>query len=299
MAEVSDIIFCGLEGVETLKDKIELATILGTLQASLTDFRYLRKIWKKNTEEEALLGVSLTGVMDHATFGKMALKKPQVLKDILTELKNHSIEVNKHWAAELGVNQATAITTQKPSGTVSQLVNCSSGIHARYSDYYIRTVRNSANDPLTKFLIDQGVPNEPAEFDPGTVIFSFPIKSPKNSVKVGHFNAVEQLKIWKLYQDNYTEHKPSCTVYYKEEEFLGIGDWIYRNFDSISGVSFMPQTDHVYNQAPYQDIYEVEYNKAVRDFPVIDWDAFEAYENEDNTTGAQTMACTGDKCEIV
>lgn len=295
--------FCNLSEVvireddtrETLLKKIEIATILGTLQASLTDFVYLNPKWKENTIEEALLGVSLTGVMDN----KMtAGEDVEVLKSLLTDLKNKAIQVNKKWADKIGINQAAAITCLKPSGSVSQLVNSASGIHARFAPYYIRTVRNDSKDPLCAFLIDQGVPYEPAQQNTDVTIFSFPVKSPDNSIFTNDRTAIEQLEIWLIYQNYYCEHKPSVTIYVKEEEWLDVQAWVYNHFDVISGISFLPYSDHIYAQAPYQEITKEEFDEATANMPVIDWDKLSEYETEDLTTGMGEFACVGDKCEI-
>ena len=272
---------------------------MGTLQATLTDFVYLRSIWKENTEEEALLGVSLTGIMDHPTLNGRCGEEQ--LKLWLRELKKVAIDTNKIWAAKLGINQSVAITCVKPSGTVSQLVDSASGIHPRFSPYYIRTVRADKNDPLAMFMEDAGFPVEPCVIKPdNTRIFSFPMKSPESSVVVSDVGAMEQLKLWKIYQDYWCEHKPSITVYYKDSEFMEIGQWLYNNFDSVSGISFLPYSDHTYKQAPYQDISEEKYYELLNDMPKdVDWSGLGVFEVEDTTTGSKELACTGGVCEIV
>ena len=294
--------FCNLSEVviregdtkDDLKRKVRIATILGTLQATLTDFRYLRPIWKRNTEEEALLGVSLTGIMDNPlTAGK---KDKEELQDLLTELKDEAIATNKKWAKRLGINQSAAITCVKPSGTVSQLVDSASGIHSRFSNYYLRRVREDAKSPLCKVLEEAGVPVEDDQVQPGQKVFTFPQKAPKGAVTVDEENAISQLEIWKLYQDYWCEHKPSVTVYYGDDEFLGVGQWLFNNFDDVSGISFLPRSEHTYAQAPYEAISEEEYLRWIEDFPTeIDWDMSE---DSDNTTGMQELACTGGACEI-
>ena len=293
--------FCNLSEVvvryddteESLAHKIEMASILGTLQATLTDLPYLRKVWQKNTAEESLLGVSLTGIQDSPI-----LQNPT--PELLERLRGVAVDTNKKWAAKLGIPQSTAITCVKPSGTVSQLVNSSSGIHGRFAPYYIRTVRQDSKDPLTHFLIEAGVPNEPDVMQPdSTVIFSFPIASPKKAVLANEQTALEQLENWKLFAVHWCEHKPSVTIYVKDEEWLAVGHWVYENFDLCSGISFLPYSDHTYAQAPYQDITETEYEHAFNSFPSqINFGDLNNFEVEDNTEGAQTLACTADGCEI-
>lgn len=296
MCNLSEAVIRRGDTLEVLMEKVRVASILGTLQSCLTNFRYLRKGWQKNVEEERLLGVSLTGLMDHETLSSTSPKSRKWLKI----LKQVVIDTNGEWALILGINPATATTCIKPSGTVSQLVDCSSGLHARYSEQYIRTVRADVKDPMTEFMSSSGIPCESAIGKPEQVVFSFPVKSPKNSIVEGSRTAIEQLEYWKMLQDEWCEHKPSCTVYYKEEEFLGVGDWIYKNFDSISGISFLPYDDHVYDQAPYQPITIKEYKKEISNMPkFIDWDAFSKFEDTDNTSGSQTYACSGSVCEVV
>jgi ribonucleoside-triphosphate reductase (thioredoxin) len=293
--------FCNLSEVvareedtkASLKRKVRLATILGTLQATLTDLPYLRSVWKRNTAEESLLGVSLTGIQDCPL-----LQQPE--PKFLEELRNVAIDTNKQWAALLGIPQSTAITCVKPSGTVSQLVNSASGIHGRFAPYYIRTVRQDNKDPITDFLNDVGVPNEPCAMKPdSTTIFSFPIKSPEGAILANEQNAIEQLENWKVYAVHWCEHKPSVTIYVREEEWLEVGSWVYDNFDLCSGISFLPYSDHTYAQAPYQDCSEEDYEAAFAAFPSqINFADLVAYEKEDNTEGAQTLACTAGGCEI-
>ena len=294
--------FCNLSEVvvregDTLEDlhrKARLATILGTLQSSMVDFRYLRPVWKKNTEEECLLGVSLTGIMDNKlTAGRLGKAK---LADFLQGLKATCIEVNEDWAGRLGINRSTAITCVKPSGTVSQLVDSASGIHARFAKYYIRRVRADIKDPLCEVLKEAGVPHEVDITNPNTLVFSFYKKSPRSSVMVSDQTGVDQLDIWSVYQDSWCEHKPSVTVYYKDDEFLTIGQWLYNKFDEVSGVSFLPYSDHSYQQAPYEAITREEYDVGVKSMPAeLIWDI---QEHEDKTEGAQTLACVGGSCEL-
>ena len=285
----------------TLAEKVRLAAILGTWQATLTDFRYLSKEWKTNCEEEALLGVSLTGIMDNKYTNGNEVVEDFPLSETLNYLKNIAIETNKKVAKHLGINPSAAITCVKPSGTVSQLVDASSGIHARHSPHYIRTVRGDKKDPLCQFLVDKGIPHESDVTKPEhTWVFSFPIKTAKNAICRNDKTAIEQLEFWKLYQEHWCEHKPSVTITVKEEEWIEVGAWVFKNFDMISGISFLPYSDHSYKQAPYQECNEEEYNAMVAKFPKdIDWNELSIYEVEDNTRGSQEYACTGDKCEIV
>lgn len=277
--------------------KIRLASILGTIQASFTYFPYLRPIWKETTEKEALLGVSMTGIMDNAlTNGKQPNLEPR-----LQMLRKIAVDTNEFYAKRLGINKAAAVTAVKPSGTVSQLCDTASGIHARYNDYYIRTVRGDNKDPLTQFLIDQGIPSEPCNRSPEqTTVFSFPMKSPIGSVTRHDMTAIEQLKMWLIYQRHYTCHKPSVTVDVRDEEWHEVGRFVFKHFDEMSGVSFLPRFEHTYQQAPYQDCSEVEYEAAKRKMPSrIDWAKLTEYEKEDTTKGSQTMACVGGVCELV
>ena len=296
---LSEVVVRPEDNLKSLKRKVEIATIIGTLQATLTDFRYLRKIWKKNTEEEALLGVSLTGIMDHDI-----LQRPETATIMhsrwLKEMKHVAINTNAEWAERLGINQSAAITCVKPSGTVSQLVDSASGIHPRFSQYYIRRVRGDQKDPLSTFMERSGFPVEQDLMNPSNLVFSFPIQSPPTSmsgeVKV---SAIEQLKLWEAYQNDWCEHKPSITVYYTDDEFLEVAQWVWDNFDICSGISLLPYSDHVYQQAPYEKICRDKYI-ALRDaMPKdIDWSALSNFEQEDNTTGSQELACVGGAWEI-
>ena len=284
------------DSLATLKKKVRVAAILGTLQATQTSFRYVRKGWIKNAEEERLLGVSLTGLMDHEVLSSVSDES----REWLRALRKVAVRVNAEWSKILGITPATAVTCVKPSGTVSQLVDCSSGLHARYSAQYIRTVRADAKDPLSSFMVAQGIPYELAVGKPEVLVFSFPIRSPDHAVTEGSRSALEQLEYWKMLQEEYCEHKPSCTVYYREDEFLGVGDWIYKNFDSISGISFLPYDNHVYQQAPYQpmDLSPWEAFDAAQP-KSIDWSQLAAIEVEDSTSGSQSYACSGGVCEVV
>ena len=283
--------------VEDLERKVRVATILGTIQSSFTKFPYLRKIWQKNTEEERLLGVSMTGIMDNP----IMTTANEGLETTLGHLKQIAVDTNATWAKRLDIPVSTAISCVKPSGTVSQLVNSSSGIHARHSAYYIRTVRGDNKDPLTQFMIDQGIPNEPERGKPDqTTVFSFPMKAPDGAVVTADMSAIEQLEMWLAYQRSWCEHKPSVTINVKKDEWFEVGAFVYKNFDEMSGVSFLPFFEHTYEQAPYQDCLPTDYHILLDQMPkAIDWSKLSEYEQEDNTAGSQTLACSGDSCEIV
>ena len=286
----------------SLKEKVRLATILGTWQATLTNFRYLSKTWQKNCEEEALLGVSLTGIMDNEyTNGVHYGTNEKGLPSLLNSLKAIAVDTNKTAAKHLGINPSASITCVKPSGTVSQLVDAASGIHTRHSPYYIRTVRGDKKDPLCQFMVEKGIPCESDITKPEhTWVFSFPIKTSKMATCRNDKTAIEQLEFWKLYQEHWCEHKPSVTITVKEEEWIEVCAWVYKNFDMISGISFLPYADHSYQQAPYQECDENQYNEMRKKMPDnIDWNELSKYEQEDHTRGSQEYACTGDKCEIV
>jgi len=292
---LSEVVIRAQDDLVSLKKKVEVASIIGTLQATLTDFRYLRNVWKKNTEEEALLGVSLTGICDHYLLGK---DSPDLDK-WLEEMKDVAVKTNKEWADKLGINQSAAITCVKPSGTVSQLVDSASGIHPRFSKHYIRRVRSDKKDPLAQYMTAAGFPVEDDVMSKSSLVFGFPIKSPESSTTVKQVGAMEQLRVWKKYQDHWCEHKPSITVYYTDSEFLQIAQWIWDNFDSVSGISLLPVSDHVYQQAPYEDITAEKYEELLAAMPVdIKWEDLEHFEKEDNTTGSQELACVGGACEI-
>ena len=294
---LTEVVIRSTDTNKELSRKIRLATILGTAQATLTKFPYLRKIWTDNTEEERLLGVSLTGIMDNV----LTNGKDEYLCDRLRMLRQVAVDTNKEYAKKWNIPQSTAITCVKPSGTVSQLCDSASGIHARHSEYYIRTVRGDNKDPLTKFMIDMGVPNEPDVMKPdATTVFSFPMKSPDNSTTRNDMSAVDQLTMWLMYQQEWCEHKPSCTVTVRDHEWMDVGAFVYRYFNEMSGVSFLPHSDHVYQQAPYQDCTKEEYHAMLKSSPEnIDWNRLMDYEKEDTTAGSQTFACSGDVCEIV
>ena len=282
---------------ETLMKKVELATILGTFQSTLTNFKYVSAMWKKNCSEERLLGVSLTGIMD----SPLTNGKEKGLEDLLNKLREHAVETNKKWAKKLGINRSTAITCVKPSGTVSQLVDAASGIHARHNPFYIRTVRGDKKDPLTKMMVDAGFPVEDDVMNPThTSVFSFPMKVDAKSVFRTDMSAIEQLELWLTYQKSWCEHKPSVTITVKEHEWLEVGAWVYEHFDYMSGVSFLPFSDHTYKQAPYQDCDEKLYKDILNKMPkIVDWSLLGEYEKSDMTIGSQELACTAaGGCEI-
>ena len=299
--------FCNLSEVvlrendtpETVAQKVKLATILGTWQSTLTEFKYIRKIWKDNTEEERLLGVSLTGQFGNKFFsGKDGMSK---LADALDRLREYAVETNIEEAGKIGIPASAAITCVKPSGTVSQLVGVSSGMHAWHSDYYIRTVRGSKNDPISQFLKDSGIPTEDDVMKPNeTYVFSFPVKAPAHAITRDKLTAIQQLEIWLVYQRHWCEHKPSITVSVKEDEWMEVGAWVYKHFDECSGISFLPYSEHTYVQAPYQEVTKEQYEEMLAMMPKsIDWKALSLYELEDTTTGTQALACVSGECEIV
>ena len=308
---LSEVVVRATDTIEDLERKVRIATILGTIQATYTKFPYLRKVWENNTAEERLLGVSLTGIMDN----QLLTRNNKGLAKTLEHLKQVAVDTNKEWADRLGIPQSAAISCVKPSGTVSQLVDSSSGIHARHSPYYIRTVRGDNKDPLTQFMKDQGIPNEPEAFKPDqTTVFSFPVKSPSGAVCTSDLTALDQLEMWLTYQRHWCEHKPSVTINVKKDEWFEVGAFVYKNFDEMSGVSFLPYNEHTYQQAPYQEVDKTEpvydsqgniqlhsYESLLEMMPErIDWLKLQDYEKEDTTVSMQTMACSGgDVCEIV
>jgi ribonucleoside-triphosphate reductase len=297
--------FCNLTSVmvratDTVDDiarKVRIAAILGTIQSTFTHFPYLGAEWERNTKEERLLGVSLTGIMDN----RLMTTANASLDKTLTYLKSVAVATNKEFAQILDIPQSTAVTCVKPEGTVSQLVDTASGIHARHSPYYIRTVRGDNKDPLTQFLKDSGIPSEPCVMKPdSTTVFSFPQKSPAGAITRNDMTALEQLDLWLMYQRHWCEHKPSVTITVRDNEWLAVGDWVYRHFDEVSGVSFLPHSDHTYQQAPYQECSKEEYEEALAKMPThLDWGLLKMYEHEDQTKGSSTFNCTGGMCEIV
>lgn len=283
------------DSVGALRDKVRVATILGTLQATLTDFRYLRPIWRRNCDEERLLGVSLTGIMDHEILNGEVDKINPNLVEWLLDLKQVAIDTNKEWAEKVGINPSTAITCVKPSGTVSQLCDTASGIHPRYAKYYIRRVTSDVKDPLGQFMKDKGVPCVAL---PDKLLFEFPMKSPERALTRTSRTALEQLELWRIYATHWCEHKPSITVYVKDEEWIEVAGYVWRHWEDMSGVAFLPYSDHIYQNAPYEEINEENYNELVSKFPTIDWSAFDGYESQDNTVSSQELACTGGVCEL-
>ena len=294
---LTEVVVRATDNVDDLERKVRLATILGTIQSTYTKFPYLRKVWTTNTEEERLLGVSLTGIMDNP----LMTSANKGLEKTLEHLREIALRTNTTWAERLGIPTSASITCVKPSGTVSQLVDSASGIHARHSPYYIRTVRGDNKDPLTQMMQDQGIPSEPCVMKPdSTTVFSFPVKSPNKAVTRNDMSAIEQLETWLTYQRHWCEHKPSVTVSVRADEWMEVGAFVYKHFDEMSGVSFLPHSDHSYQQAPYQDCTKEEYSELKKTMPKnIDWSKLSDYEQEDNTVAMQSMACTGDVCEVV
>ena len=294
---LTEVVVRATDSVEDLARKVRCATILGTIQSTFTRFPYLRKVWQRNTEEERLLGVSLTGIMDN----KLMTTQNEGLEKTLEHLRNIAVSTNMEWSKRLGIEPSTSITCVKPSGTVSQLVDSASGIHARHSKYYIRTVRGDNKDPLTQFMKDQGIPNEPDVMKPdATTVFSFPVKSPDGAIVTKDLTAIQQLETWLIYQRHWCEHKPSITVNVQKDEWFEVGAFVYKHFDEMSGVSFLPYNEHTYQQAPYQEVGQTDYDMLLSLMPEkIDWTKLSEYEQEDNTVGMQSMACSGDVCEIV
>lgn len=293
---LSEVVVRSEDSLADLKHKVKIATIIGTIQSTLTHFPYLRKIWHRNTAEERLLGVSLTGIMDHRVLANTTDSSRW-----LDELREVAVATNAEFAEILGIEQSAAITCVKPSGTVGVLVDAASGIHARHNPHYIRTVRGDKKDALTQFMIDQGIPVEDDVSNPdNTVVFSFPKKAPDGAICRNDKSAIEQLELWLVYQRHWCEHKPSVTINVKDDEWLEVGAWVYRNFDEVSGISFLPFSDHNYRQAPHQDCSEEQYTEMLSAMPdKIDWSRLSEYEHEDNTVSSQTLACTGSVCEVV
>ena len=302
---LTEIIIRPTDTVEDLLRKARIAAILGTMQASLTNFQYISSEWSKNCKEEALLGVSMTGQLDNKMMLSMSdnsdLLLPSSLPNILEAVKNKTIEVNAEWAKKLGINPAAAITCVKPSGTVSQLTDAASGMHPRHSQYYIRTVRADIKDPLCQMMQEAGFPSEPCVMRPDhTRVFSFPMKSPDGCLTRNDLTAIEHLNLWLTYQRHWCEHKPSITITVREHEWMDVGAWVYEHFDEVSGISFLPHSDHSYKQAPYQDCTKEEYETLLAQMPKnVNWSDLSKYEKEDRTAGSQTYACSGDKCEMV
>lgn len=315
LCNLTEVIVRPGDDFDSLRRKVEVAAIIGTFQSTLTDFRYVRKQWEKNAREERLLGVSLTGIFDNGLLSgreptgyteDVDLQSRSVyyfpdfkLGDKLKELKEHAIKTNAEWADRLGIQRSAAVTCVKPSGTVSQLAGCSSGIHPSYSRYYYRTVRLDTKDPLCAFLQASGVRNEPEQFHPDSqAVFYFPTKAPEGSVTSDQLSAKEHFELYLTYRKYWCEHNPSTTIYYSDDEFLELGNLVWNNFDDIGGISFLPRSDHVYQQAPYIPISMDEYEKAAAVFPKIDWEKFYQYEKEDMTTNQHDLACSAGVCEL-
>lgn len=294
---LTEVVVRASDTIETLERKVRIATILGTIQSTYTHFPYLRKIWQRNTEEERLLGVSLTGIMDNP----LTTTKNKGLEKTLEHLRQVAVATNKEWADRLNIPVSAAITCVKPSGTVSQLVDSASGIHPRHSKHYIRTVRGDNSDPVTVFMKDMGIPWEPEVYNPSkTTVFSFPVSAPKGAVVTSDLSAIDQLETWLAYQRHWCEHKPSVTINVRDHEWMEVGAFVYKHFDEMSGVSFLPYDNHTYQQAPYQEVSWKEVVELRKQMPKeIDWSQLEKYESSDMTLGSQTLACSGDSCEIV
>lgn len=296
LCNLTEVVIRADDTLETLIDKVNVATIMGTYQSMLVDFRHVRPIWKQNQEEERLLGVSLTGIMDHPVLSRTSDEAVEWLK----AMKQAAIATNQEWAEKLGINQSVAITTVKPSGTVSQLVDSSSGIHTRYSEHYIRTVRADKKDPLAQLMRSQGFPVEDCVMKGHTTdVFSFPVKAPTHAVFRNDRSAIEQLEHYLMVQTHWTEHNVSVTVYVKDHEWMAVGDWVYRNFDKIAGVSFLPHSNHSYLQAPYSECTEEEYQALLKKMPTFDWDALANFERDDSTVNTKELACSAGHCELI
>lgn len=296
LCNLTEVVIRENDTFEDLKRKVETAAIMGTFQSTLTDFRYVRKIWQKNAEEERLLGVSMTGIMDHPVLSQVSEEATRWL----VELRELAVETNRVWAERLGIPQSAAITTVKPSGTVSQLVDSASGIHPRYSPYYIRTVRADKKDPLAQFMRDAGFPVEDCVMKgESTDVFAFPVKAPETAVFRDDMKAVDQLNHYLMFKVAWCEHNPSITVYVRDHEWAEVGAWVYKNFDHIGGVSFLPHTDHVYRQAPYQEISKEEYEKMAAVMPESDWTGLQDIEKEDGTNATKELACSAGVCELL
>lgn len=299
LCNLTEVVVNADDDLGTLEDKIGIATLLGTIQSSLTNFKYLRKMWRENCDEERLLGVSLTGQLDHATLN--GSNGFETLEEWLKSMKDKAITTNERYAKKMGINVSTAITTAKPSGTVSQLTDSASGMHPRHNPHYIRTVRADNKDPLTEFMKEAGIPWEADVMKPDhTTVFAFPQKAPEGAITRNDLSAIEHLEIWKAYKVHWTEHNPSVTINVREHEWIEVANWVYENWEFVGGISFLPFSEHTYKQAPYQDCSEAEYYLAKADMPEsIDWSLLSLYEHEDTTTGTQSLSCTAGNCEIV
>lgn len=295
LCNLSEVVLRSTDTLEDIRHKVKLATIIGTLQSTLTNFRFVRSVWQKNAEEERLLGVSLTGIMDHPFMCKV---HPET-RGFLESLRTLAIQTNAEIADLLGIQHSAAITTVKPSGTVSQLVNSASGIHPRWAPYYIRRVENDDKDPVTQFLIEAGVPHEPKNGKEGiSTVFEFPVQAPPGVPTRKQISAMDQLELYAMYRTHWCEHNPSTTIYYKDDDFLSVAQWVWSNFDSIGGISFLPGDDHVYPQAPYEDLTQEQYEKRLSAMPNIDWSNLAHFEKEDGTNPMGERSCVGGSCEL-
>jgi ribonucleoside-diphosphate reductase alpha chain len=295
LCNLTEVVVRPNDDFESLKNKVRLATILGTLQSTLTAFRYLRKDWQKNAEDERLLGVSLSGIMDN----KMTSTNNPFLANMLDVLREYAVAVNAEWAAKLGINPSAAVTCNKPSGTVSQLTNCSPGIHTRFSEWLLRAIREDRKNPLGAFLKAMGVPNEPDVTKPEEVdIFYFPLASPEGSVTRNSLTAIQQLELYLTYRLHWTEHNPSTTIYVRDHEWLDVAAWLYGHFDQLGGLAFLPYTNHIYKQAPYTEITREQYDEAAAKMPKLDWDRLMDYETDDHTTAMKEIACSNGSCDL-
>ena len=292
---LSEVVIRPEDDFESLAKKVELATILGTVQSSLTKFKYLRPRWARNCKEERLLGVSLTGICDHPDFGNPAW---ELLPHYLRELRDVAWRTNREWSEKLGIEPSKAITCVKPSGTVSQLVDSASGIHPRFSYHFIRRVRETANSPVAKLLIEAGMSYEEDVAVPGTLVFEFPMQAPASARVQDAVSALDLSDLWAVYAKHWADHSVSATVQYSDNEYMGLGQWVWSNFEDVTGLSFLPRSEHTYQQAPYEACDEATYEKLFFKMPDIDWAKLGEYEKEDHTEGAQTLACAGGSCEI-
>ena len=296
LCNLTEVVIRADDSLPSLMDKVAIATIMGTYQSMLTNFRYVREGWKRNQEEERLLGVSFTGIMDHPVLSQVSEQSIEWLQ----QLRDWAIQVNRDWAAKLGINPAAAITTVKPSGTVSQLVDSASGKHERYAHYYIRTVRGDNKDPLTQLMLQQGFPAEPAFGKEGsTTVFSFPVKAPDEAVFRNDRTAIEQLEHYLMFQRHWSEHNVSNTIYVRDSEWLKVGAWVYDHFDELAGVSFLPHSDHSYKQAPYTECSKEDYEALLARMPSFNWDELAQLERDDSTVNTKELACTSGVCEIL
>ncbi len=296
LCNLSEVVVRAGDSLLDLKEKVRIAVIVGTYQSMLTNFRYVREGWKRNQEEERLLGVSMTGIMDHDVLANVS----DLAKTWLDHLRRYAIDVNKHWADKLGINQSVAITTVKPSGTVSQLVDAASGKHERYAQYYVRTVRGDNKDPLTQLMLDQGFPAEPDVTKPdSTTVFSFPVKAPEGGVLRNDRTAIQQLEHYLMFQKHWSEHNVSNTIYVKDSEWLEVGAWVYKHFDYLAGVSFLPHSDHSYRQAPYTECSVEEYEALLKRMPQFDWEQLASFEQDDAGVTVRELACSSGVCEVL